>query len=38
MEILQGIEEGATVIASPADAAQEGNKIVPVEAQPAGAK
>lgn len=38
VEILQGIEEGATVIASPGDAAQEGNKILPVEAESAGAK
>jgi len=30
VEILQGLYEGATILASPGDAAQEGAKIVPV--------
>lgn len=32
VEILQGIDNGATIIAAPTDAAQEGVKIVPVAA------
>ena len=32
VEITQGIEEGAMVVAAPGDAAQEGVKIVPVQA------
>ncbi len=30
VEILQGIEDGATIVATPGDSAQEGVKIVPV--------
>lgn len=32
VEILQGIDDGATILANPTDAAQEGVKIVPVNA------
>ncbi len=31
VEIVQGVVEGATIVAAPGDAAQEGAKIVPVE-------
>jgi len=31
VEILQGIEEGATIVAAPGDTAREGAKIVPVK-------
>jgi len=30
VEVLQGIEDGATIVAAPGDAAREGAKIVPV--------
>lgn len=30
VEIAQGVEEGATILAAPGDAAQEGAKIIPV--------
>jgi len=30
VEILQGVEEGATIVAAPGDSAREGAKIVPV--------
>jgi RND family efflux transporter MFP subunit len=30
VEIVQGVEEGATIVTAPGDAAQEGAKIVPV--------
>jgi RND family efflux transporter MFP subunit len=30
VEILQGVEEGATIVAAPGDAARQGAKIVPV--------
>jgi uncharacterized 2Fe-2S/4Fe-4S cluster protein (DUF4445 family) len=30
VEIVQGVTEGATILAAPGDAAQEGAKIVPV--------
>src|SRR5215831_6748226 len=32
VEILQGVAEGATIVAAPGDAAREGAKIVPVNA------
>jgi RND family efflux transporter MFP subunit len=31
VEIVQGVTEGATIVAAPGDAAQEGAKIVPVQ-------
>jgi len=33
VEILQGVTEGATILAAPGDAAQEGAKIVPVSSE-----
>jgi len=32
VEILQGVEEGATIVAAPSDSAREGVKIVPISA------
>jgi multidrug efflux pump subunit AcrA (membrane-fusion protein) len=34
VEILQGVEEGATILATPGDTAREGVKIIPVLATP----
>jgi RND family efflux transporter MFP subunit len=34
IEILEGVEEGATIVAAPGDAAREGVRIVPVTAAP----
>jgi len=31
VEILQGVTEGATIIATPGDAAREGAKVVPID-------
>ena len=33
VEILQGVDEGTTIVAAPGDAAREGAKIIPVTAQ-----
>jgi RND family efflux transporter MFP subunit len=33
VEIIQGVTEGATILAAPGDAAQEGAKIVPVSSE-----
>jgi multidrug efflux pump subunit AcrA (membrane-fusion protein) len=33
VEILQGVDDGATILAAPGDAAREGVKIIPVDSE-----